>query len=827
MAIDGVAESDVAGATPWESVDVQLERVRRFVVSDLVAAIGGLALLTVFFLVWQPSWVYAPIAAVLISIGVLIYSLRLLRERRLSAAIFAIAASFWFVIPAITFVLPPAFAAFALATVWPVLLATPYVDSVALRRLAYVTFPVALLSLGLSFRGDPFGVEETLGSTVLNLSLLGIGVAFALLTLLMIWAYNSRLQDTLTGLHETNARLAANERQLEAKVAERTTELESASAYLKAVIQNLPQGLATLDENGRLLERNEAFLEQFDDHGDMTQLADLPSELQQLVEAIGDTNTPSDHSVFVPLSGERVGKAMATPITLTGQGTDDTNGAVVLVDDVTAERQVDRMKTDFISTVSHELRTPLTSVLGFARIIQKRLDDKIFPYVDTDGKGTERAIRQVGDNLNVILEEGGRLTNLINDVLDISKMEARQVDWNFQPTSLRAIVDTAVTATASLFEGGPVAVRNLVDEELPAVHADYERLVQVAINLLSNAQKFTEEGEVTVDGAVDSESGSVVLTVSDTGIGVAHADLPLLFERFRQVGDSLTDRPTGTGLGLPICREIVQAHGGTIEAESELGSGTTFIVRLPLAKTGAAAQEIIPFEPTTSGLATTGTTAESRSRTKDDGSDRPHVLIVDDDDGIRSLLRDLFESEGYRTSEAPSGEVAVRLATTERPDLITLDVLMPGMSGIDTALALRTSVTTATTPLVFVSVLDRLPEIALGVDGHLTKPIDTDRLLELAAELVERDRSTDDTVVVIDASPDVLAAVVDGLERFGYDTVDELPPADAGGVRLVIANGQTDAGLPELRRWTFRRDDDFLVVVALETDTGSTQETLT
>lgn len=817
------SELSSSAGTPWESIDVQLQRVRSFVISDLFAAVGGLILLMVFYAVWQPNWALAPMGAVVVSIGVLVYSLRLLNERRLSSAVFAIAASFWFVIPAITFVLPPAFAACSLATIWPVLLATPYVDRIALRRLAYVTFPVALLSLGLSFRGDPFGVEETLGTTVLNLSLLGIGVAFALLTLLMIWAYNSRLQDTLSGLHESNAQLAANERLLEAKVAERTHELESATAYLQAVIQNLPQGLATLDENGMLLERNNAFLEQFGVADTDVNLEDLPPELRKLVSSIADATATSDDSVFVPLTEDRVGKAMATRISLTNDDEGEASGAVVLVDDVTAERQVDRMKTDFISTVSHELRTPLTSVLGFARIIQKRLDDKVFPNVDPNASGTARAMGQVADNLNIILEEGGRLTNLINDVLDISKMEARQVDWNFAPIALSDVVETAVTATASLFDGGEVEVRNEVTSDLPLINADYERLVQVVINLLSNAQKFTTVGHVTIRAEVDGSGDTAALSVADSGIGVATADLPLLFERFRQVGDSLTDRPTGTGLGLPICREIVQAHGGEIEATSELGEGTTFHLTLPLHRevTNVASSAV----PSTAELNAMPVTSEIMSD-RDVANSRGHVLIVDDDGGIRRLLRELFEAEGYRTSEAPSGEQAVTMATTDRPDLITLDVLMPGMSGVDTALALRTSPTTATVPLMFVSVLDRIPELALGVDAHVTKPIDADRLLRVAGELVERDRAIDEAVVVVNASAAVLESVVDGLERFGYERItDDKGNVDDNDVRLVIANGQTDAGLPERNRWIFRRDGDVLVVIALETDPLKAEET--
>ncbi len=836
-----------AAATPWESEDIQLARVRQFVVSDIVAAIGGLVMLAVFWFVWQPDWIWVVAAPVLFSLSVLTYSLHMLRQRRLSAAVVAVAASFWLVMPAITFVLPPSFGACALATIWPVLLATPYVDRATLRFLAYVTFPVSLLSLAFSLRGDPFGVEETLGTTVMNLCLVGIGITFALLTLIMIWAYNSRLQDTLAGLHESNARLAANERQLEEKVAARTDELESASAYLRAVIENLPQGLVTLNGDGVVLERNAAFVDQFALDATEISLSEFPEPLQELVAGLSSPATnaaepTSEEPTFVSLTRDRVGKASGTRITVAGGGTQDNIGAVVLVDDVTAERQIDRMKTDFISTVSHELRTPLTSVLGFARIIQRRLDERVFPNVDTNQRGVERAMRQVESNLDIILDEGGRLTNLINDVLDISKMEARHVEWAFEPTSLTDVVDQAVSATDALFADSPVSVVVDLDPDLPLVSGDRERLVQVVINLLSNAHKFTESGHVAISTsramASDNATASdVVLSVSDTGIGVAEADLPLLFERFRQVGDSLTDRPAGTGLGLPICREIIDAHGGTIDASSQLGVGTTFTVRLPSVEAAGRVETSHRFSAGRNSdddaskllelFSQQPLVADERPRAIDPENDgRPHVLVVDDDEGIRRLLRDIFQTEGYRVSEATSGEAAVHLASNERPDLITLDVLMPGMSGIDTAIALRTSASTATVPLVFISVLDRIPGPSLGVEAHVTKPIDTDQLLTLAAKLVTRAKPSSEDVVVVNASAAVLTTIVDGLERFGYERADGAATlhgssASPDGVRLVIANSSTDAGYPEINRWVFRRGNDELVVIAFETENKS------
>ncbi|MEM9203859.1 MAG: ATP-binding protein [Actinomycetota bacterium] len=710
--------------------DVQVARVRQFVIGDISAAVAGLVLLTVFYAVWRPAWVLPVQGSVVVAISALFYALVLLRQQRLTAAVVAIAASFWFVIPTITFILPTAFVACSLGTVWPVLLSTPYVDGPMLARLSMVTAPITVLSIALSFRADPYGVEDTLGTTVMNISLIGIGTVFIGLTLLMIWAYNSRLQETLDGLARTNEELAGSERTLERKVETRTHELATATAYLTAVIDGLGQGLLTLDMHGQVQQTNEALAAMFT--GRFATIDDVPPDLRSVIDGARELTEHDAQAGFVTLADDRMGKATATPISADGQ----TVGTVVIVDDVTREREVDRMKTDFISTVSHELRTPLTSVLGFTKIIQRRLEDRVYPHADRSDPKVDKAIGQVDDNLEIILSEGERLTSLINTVLDISKMEAGEVEWADESVDIDEVIDTAIRATAGLFTGEDVTVHVEVEPGLPPVRGDRERLVQVMVNLLSNAQKFTDHGSVEVRAALDGDA--IQIDVADTGIGVAAADLPDLFERFRQVGENLTDRPVGTGLGLPICREIVEHHGGMIDATSQLGSGTTFTVRLP-------------------SEATTGdawaTLAEG------------DVLVVDDDPSIRTLLRDIFVGAGYSVSVAVDGNDALRMAATARPSLITLDLLMPGLSGIETAVALRQQPALTDVPLMVISVLDERESAPAHADAHLTKPIDHDLLVATAAELM-----TSPDVVVLGASSDVIDAVTDTLTHHGYET---------------------------------------------------------
>jgi signal transduction histidine kinase len=237
-------------------------------------------------------------------------------------------------------------------------------------------------------------------------------------------------------------------------------------------------------------------------------------------------------------------------------------------------------KSAFLTNVSHELRTPLTSVVGFAKIIRRRLEERVFPLVPTEDQRTARTVEQVRENVEIIVAEGERLTTLINNVLDLAKIEAGKVEWSMELLSARTIVDRAIAATTALFEEKGLDLVHDVSEDIPEAIGDRDSLIQVVINLLSNAVKFTDTGVVTC--GVRRDGREVVISVTDTGMGIAEADQPRVFEQFAQVGDTLTDKPFGTGLGLPICRQIVEHHGGRIWVDSRLGSGSTFSFTLPI-----------------------------------------------------------------------------------------------------------------------------------------------------------------------------------------------------------------------------------------------------
>ena len=240
-------------------------------------------------------------------------------------------------------------------------------------------------------------------------------------------------------------------------------------------------------------------------------------------------------------------------------------------------------KSVFLANVSHELRTPLTSILGFARLIERRFDEFLAPHLAAiDEPRVQRAARQVRTNAAIIGRESRRLTALIDNVLDLAKIEAGKVDWQLERMAPLTVVEQGLEAARGLLDERPlVGVRLERGFDVPDVIADRDRLLQVVINLLSNALKFTPAGEVVV--RVERAGIEALVSVSDTGVGIAAEDHAAVFEQFRQVGDTLTEKPQGTGLGLPICKQIIEHHGGRLWLESSLGRGSTFSFTLPAA----------------------------------------------------------------------------------------------------------------------------------------------------------------------------------------------------------------------------------------------------
>jgi signal transduction histidine kinase len=237
-------------------------------------------------------------------------------------------------------------------------------------------------------------------------------------------------------------------------------------------------------------------------------------------------------------------------------------------------KELDRMKDDFMSSVTHELRTPLTSIRAFSEIL-------------LDSPDMEIAERQ--NFLGIITSETERLTRLVNQVLDMAKIESGRSEWQNEELDMREVIEQSIASTSQLYRDKGVALATDFAGNVPSIVADRDRLIQVMLNLLSNAVKFVPTGTGRVAVRLGLQGGDLRVDVQDNGAGIRKEDQPIIFEKFRQAGDVMTDKPQGTGLGLPISRQIIEHFGGRLWVDSEPGRGATFSFTLPLSE-GSAQQ---------------------------------------------------------------------------------------------------------------------------------------------------------------------------------------------------------------------------------------------
>ncbi len=397
-------------------------------------------------------------------------------------------------------------------------------------------------------------------------------------------------------------------------------------------------------------------------------------------------------------------------------------------------RVLDEMKSSFISSVSHELRTPLTSMLGFAKLISKDFVTTFRSFLD-DRPELRKKGERIQANLEIIEHEGQRLTRLINDVLDLNKIEAGRMDWHDRSVQPADVISAAVEAVRGEFSAKPeVALRLDLPEALPTVHVDPDKLQQVLLNLLSNAAKFTTEGQVTVNAGVTD--GGLRVTVRDTGVGVPEDYRDIIFDKFKQVhDDTLQHKPAGTGLGLTICKQIVEHYGGRIWVQPAPGQGSEFIFTLPF-----------PFP------------AEQPSDDFDAGQAaiRPLILVVDDDNAVRVLLSQILRQEGYGAITAVDGRDALDKARRYRPELITMDMVMPGMDGRAAISALRRDADLSAIPILVITVLSG-NDLA-GEDATLRKPVEQSSLVDAVGSLLRNAPGRHEVLVLRRNGPEELSA---------------------------------------------------------------------
>jgi signal transduction histidine kinase/ActR/RegA family two-component response regulator len=385
-----------------------------------------------------------------------------------------------------------------------------------------------------------------------------------------------------------------------------------------------------------------------------------------------------------------------------------------------ADAQVaNRMKDEFLAVLSHELRTPLNAIVGYARLLRGGI------------LSPEKAAR----GLETLERNATWLTQIVEDVLDVSRIVSGKIRLDVQAVELPVIVDNAVASIQPAADAKGVRVQTVIDPGVGPVSGDPGRLQQVVWNLVSNAVKFTPRGK-RVHVRLERVNSHVEIVVSDTGIGIRPDFLPYVFERFRQ-GDASTTRKTGgLGLGLAIVRHIIEMHGGTVEASSSgEGKGSTFRVRLPLMIVHSAERDTRREHPKTE---------RRHSLTSLDSLDGIRVLAIDDEDDALTLLRVVLEAAGAEVTTLSSPLSALESIEEVKPHVLVVDLGMPGMDGFELITKIRRSPNAAIRNLpaaaltAFARSEDRTKALRSGFEMHLAKPVDPGELVASVATLARR-----------------------------------------------------------------------------------------
>ncbi len=451
-----------------------------------------------------------------------------------------------------------------------------------------------------------------------------------------------------------------------------------------------------------------------------------------------------------------------------------------------AAEAANRAKSSFLANMSHELRTPLTGIIGYSELLQK--EAKFLGYTD----------------LNVDLEKirtaGNQLLALINDILDFSKIEAGKMQLAPEHFDIVTLVQDVVTTAHPLIEKNGNLLKLHCAPDLGTMYADLAKVRQILLNVLSNAAKFTEQGVITIEimRNRNNDEESICFRISDTGIGISAEQVMMLFQEFTQANASTTRKYGGTGLGLSLSRRFCQLMGGTISVASEEHIGSTFIVQLPIIDSSSAIEVIPPSREST---------PEFQAPPRPTIAQLEHgstVLVIDDDPVVRELLPRRLSGLGVHVATAANGEEGLRLAKALSPDLITLDVLMPGMDGWTVLTTLKSTPALANIPVIMLTIVDDWKTgFALGAVDYLTKPIDSERLVELV-DLRRRDRivkdSAGDYILIVEDDPSLRELLHRNLDQAGWEAL-EAPDGRAALAQITKRRPSLillDLMLPEL-----------------------------
>jgi adenylate cyclase len=430
-----------------------------------------------------------------------------------------------------------------------------------------------------------------------------------------------------------------------------------------------------------------------------------------------------------------------------------------------AAQDASRTKSSFLANMSHELRTPLNAIIGVTEMLQEdardlKRDDEVEP-------------------LDRVLRASRHLLALINDILDLSKIEAGKMELSLESFAVVPLIDDVVKTLETLAAKNGNRVIVDCNPKVGTINADQMRLRQALLNLASNAHKFTERGTVTIaaDRWQEGDREWVTISLSDTGIGMTAEQVGKLFQEFSQADASTTRKYGGTGLGLAISRRFCQMMGGDITVKSEPGRGSTFTIRLPVVAQEAAIQPAAPMR--------------ARSTIAKEGA--PLILIVDDDITVREVVGRYLERAGFNVASADGGQEGLRLARELHPDAMTLDILMAGIDGWTVLAAIKGDPDLQDIPVILLTIVDEKNRgFSLGASEYLIKPVDRDKLTRVLRNIVgSRDRS----VLVIDDDDIGRKTMRNALQQDGWKVAE----AENGQIGLdQLAKDQPNAIILDL-----------------------------
>ena len=743
--------ASAAGGAGTADLTADPVRFRQFVVLDLAAAVAGVATLVATWAWLGASWLWPVAAATAASAGLLVWSLRLYGRGAVDRAVLAVCATFWLMLVVATLVIPSLFPGFALLMVWPVLFALQHVRRSTVLRITILTAIAAVIALLLATRPNPPEVAQIPG-VFLTVCFVLVGLTFVGLSLVTLYGYSGRLGEVVDRLRRANEALQASERSLEAKVAERTAELEGLYTttsrqrqYVETLLRVSPVAIVTLDPEGGVQSWNAAAERLFgwtsaEAAGRL--IDDLVANDQMREEALALSQRVADgaEAQLVTRRARRDGtlvdvQLQAVPIALDGELV----GLLALYADVSelqqarmAAEQADRAKSAFLATMSHEIRTPMNAIIGMTGLL-----------LDTELDVEQREYAEIARS------SAESLLTIINDILDFSKIEAGQLDLERAPFNLRSCLESTLDLAAATLPGSrAIDLAYEWSQDTPeAVVGDVTRLRQILLNLLSNALKFTEQGEVVVmvgSRPLDGGAYELQFAVRDTGIGIAPDRIDRLFRSFSQLDPSTTRKHGGTGLGLVISKRLAELMGGSMEVVSQAGAGTTFQFTVVV-----EAADAIPVDV--------------RLHREHTGVRGRRLLVVDDNETNRRILVEQATAWGLRVRATGSPSEAVAWIEAGEPfDVAILDMRMPEMDGVALGQRIRAIPGGRELPLVLCSSLGRRETHveAVGFAAYLTKPLKPSQLLDTLLEVLLQ--ATPEPVVPARASVDS-ARPVSGL----------------------------------------------------------------